>query len=100
MAVVSNEENERQIEEFSFMSLERKDVRFKLDEDMHVALSEFADIDRLEKQELVEQVIVEYLQRRIRDVTLVSERLRRRGLSGNTRDRDPDATQPMKRERP
>lgn len=81
------------------MSLERKDVRFKLDPDWHSALSELAQIAGVDINDLCETVITEYIRRRVHEANLVAERTRRLGISGIGRENDPDATQPMSRSR-
>jgi hypothetical protein len=65
------------------MALERKDLRLKLDADVHSALQVLADVDKLNLCELAEQVLAEYVGRRIHDATVVAEKTARLGISGN-----------------
>ena len=71
------------------MALERKDLRLKLDVDVHSALQVLADVDNVLLCELSEQVLVDYVRRRIHDATLVAEKTARLGISGNGGDSTP-----------
>jgi hypothetical protein len=66
------------------MALERQDVRFKLDADMKAALDAVVDVDNTEIGSLCEQIMVEYLRRRIHDATVLAARLERAGITGNS----------------
>lgn len=68
------------------MSLDRKDVRAKLDPEMHGALSTFADIDGVDIGEFVEQLIVAAVRKRIHDTIEAAAELRRQGITGNRRE--------------
>ena len=65
------------------MSLERKDVRFKLDPDDHAGLSLISGIDHLEIAEWVEALVVAEVKRRIHEANLISKEAERLGISGN-----------------
>ena len=65
------------------MALERKDLRLKLDCEIHSALNVLSDVDGVLLSELAEQVITEYVRRRIHDATVVAEKTARLGISGN-----------------
>ena len=68
------------------MSLERKDLRLKLDADTHAGLDVLADVDGKQLSDLAEEIIGEYVRRRIHAATLVAARAARLGLSGNRRE--------------
>jgi hypothetical protein len=68
------------------MSLERKDVRAKLDPAWHGALSAVAEADGKDIGEWVEAVIVRELQRRVSEATVIAEAVSRLGISGNVRE--------------
>jgi hypothetical protein len=68
------------------VSLERKDIRSKLDPELHKALQIFADIDGVTESEFVETVLVPVLQKRIADATIAHERLARAGIIGKVRE--------------
>lgn len=72
------------------MSLERKDVRASLDADLHAALKEICDLDGVTTAEFIEALLVPVLRKRIHDTMELSERLRRRGISGRDPDNTPD----------
>lgn len=64
--------------------LERKDVRFKLDPDMHAALTIVSDADALDLGEWVEKLVTGEVQRRVHVYTVAAEKLRRSGILGNS----------------
>lgn len=68
------------------MSLDRKDVRLKLDPDVHAALDACADVDRLQISELAEQVLEEYVRRRVHEANVLAARTARLGIAGTGRD--------------
>jgi hypothetical protein len=64
------------------MSLERKDVRVKLDPQWHGALVAIADAEGSDIGTWVETLIVEELKRRFRSATLLAQLAERLGISG------------------
>lgn len=68
------------------MSLERKDVRAKLDPELHAALKIFADLDGVTEAQFIEDLIVPVLRRRIADAKVAAERLASAGIFGNNRE--------------
>lgn len=68
------------------MALERKDVRAKLDPDMHGALTIVCETDQLDIGEWVESLIVRELHRRIHDAKNIAEKTSRLGITGNRRE--------------
>lgn len=66
--------------------LERKDVRFKLDPDMHTALTIVAASDSLDIGEWVEKLVASEVHRRVHTYTVAADKLRRAGISGNNGD--------------
>lgn len=68
------------------MSLERKDVRAKLCPLKHAQLAVIADCDGKDMGELVEEVIVAYIERRVSDATVLADRLGRLGKAGSNRE--------------
>lgn len=67
------------------MAAERKDVRAKLDDDMHAALKAICDLDGIDMGVFIEQQIVPVIQKRIHDATVLAEKLHRLGIAGNAR---------------
>lgn len=67
------------------MAVERKDVRAKLDDDMHAALKAICDLDGIDMGVFVEQLLVPVIQKRIHDATVLADRLHRLGIAGNAR---------------
>lgn len=68
------------------MSLERKDVRFKLDPEQHAALAVLADVEGCEIAELVERMVWKEVMRRVHEATVIATRTSSLGISGKTRD--------------
>lgn len=75
------------------MALDRKDVRAKLDAEMHEALTVISDADHLDIGEWVEELIVRELKRRIHDASVIAERTAHLGITGKSRD---DSGKPSK----
>jgi len=68
------------------MTLDRKDVRIKLDAEMHSQLVCLADVDAQEIGAWVEALVVAEVQRRVHDARLIAERFPRSPRSGSTRE--------------
>ncbi len=64
------------------MSLERKDLRLKLDHDIHAGLSMLAEIEDCDMGKLVEELVIEYVEQRLREANVISERAKRIGICG------------------
>lgn len=67
------------------MALDRKDIRAKLDQDVHAALLVLAEIDQVDIGEFVERELVLVIRRRVHEATVIAERTARLGISGKTR---------------
>jgi hypothetical protein len=67
------------------MAIERKDIRAKLDDDMHAALKAICDIDGVDMGVFIEQLLVPVIQKRVHDAIALAEKLPRQGTSGKTR---------------
>lgn len=68
------------------MSIERKDVRFKLTPEMHQALTVLAEIGDVDIGEFVEGVVVREVLRRVHEASVIAERTARLGISGKNRE--------------
>lgn len=68
------------------MALERKDVRAKLDPDMHAALTVLCEVDQLDLGEFVERELVRVIRERVHAASVIAERTQRLGISGNRRE--------------
>ena len=68
------------------MSLERKDIRAKLDPDTHAALQVLCEVDQLDIGEFVERELVKVIYERVHAATLIAERTARLGITGNRRE--------------
>lgn len=68
------------------MSLDRKDLRAKLCPAKHAQLSVIAECDGKDIGEIVEEVMCEWINRRVSDATVLADRLSRLGTSGNRRE--------------
>lgn len=69
------------------MSLERQDVRSKLDPDMKRALRVYCDLKGITEAEYIESVLVPLLQQFIHDSIEAADELRRQGITGKTREK-------------
>lgn len=65
------------------MAIERKDVRAKLDDDMHIALKAICDLDGVDMGEYIEQLLVPVIQKRVHDAMVLAEKLQRLGIAGS-----------------
>lgn len=72
------------------MALERKDIRAKLDPDMHADLVDLCEVEGIELGEFVEREVIAAIERRVHAATLIVERRARRGKSGNRRESIPE----------
>jgi hypothetical protein len=66
--------------------LERKDLRLKLDPDVHAALVALADVKRLELAEFAEQIVAADVRRRVHEATLIAQKTACLGFVGNRRE--------------
>lgn len=68
------------------MALERKDIRAKLDPELHAALKAMCDLDGVDMGVWIEAQIVPVIEKRIHDAMVLAEKLQRLGISGNGRE--------------
>ncbi len=68
------------------MSIERKDVRFKLAPDLHQALTVLAEIGQVDIGEFCELIVQREIVRRVHEATVISERTARLGINGISRE--------------
>lgn len=67
------------------MAIERKDIRAKLDDDIHNALKAICDVDGVDMGVCIEQLIVPFVEKRIHDAMLLADKLQRAGIAGSNR---------------
>jgi hypothetical protein len=68
------------------MALERKDVRAKLDPELHAALAEMCALDGVEIAEFIESLLVPVIRKRCSDAIALSRALQKTGFSGTDRE--------------
>jgi hypothetical protein len=68
------------------MALDRKDVRAKLDAEMHAALSILCEVDAVDIGEFVERELVKVIRERVHAASVIAERTARLGISGISRE--------------
>lgn len=68
------------------MSLERKDIRAKLDPDHHAQLRAICDIDGVDMGDFIEAVLVPVIQKRVHDAIALASRFPRQGITGSGRE--------------
>lgn len=65
------------------MSLERKDVRFKIAPDLHQALTVLAEVAQVDIGEFVEQVVHREIMRRCHEASVIHDKTARLGITGS-----------------
>lgn len=73
------------------MALERKDVRAKLDPEIHADLVDICEVDGVDIAEFVERLIIAAVRQRFHEATLLVERKTCRGRSGINRESPAEA---------
>lgn len=73
------------------MSLDRQDVRAKLDHEFHAALVAICDAEGITIAEFVERLLVPAIRDRVHVATVIAGRVASLGISGNNRE-PPGAT--------
>jgi hypothetical protein len=68
------------------MSLERQDVRTKLDPEDHRALVRICDVDGVTIAEFVERLLVPAIRKRVHDANLLARDFPQAGISGSERE--------------
>lgn len=68
------------------MALERKDVRLKLDHDVHVAVKAIAEGYGMEPAEWVETVINDVVKKRVHEASVFIDKLNASGSLGKLRE--------------
>lgn len=68
------------------MSLERKDVRAKLDADMHQALTVLCEVDRIDLGEFVERELIRVIRTRVHEASVIAAGTAHLGKVGNRRE--------------
>ena len=68
------------------MSLERQDVRAKLDSEDHRALVAICNIDGLTIAEFIERTVVPVIRKRVHDANVLAHDFPIPGISGNGRE--------------
>jgi len=65
------------------MALERKDIRAKLDADMHAKLKAICDLDEIDIGDFIETCLVPVIEKRVHDAIVLADRLQRAGIVGS-----------------
>jgi hypothetical protein len=68
------------------MSLERKDIRAKLDANMHRALTIICEADHMDINDWVEQLIVLEVRRRVHEAQSIAAETESLGITGTQRE--------------
>ena len=69
------------------MALERKDIRAKLDPELHAALKAMCDLDGVDMGEWIEAQLVPVIKKRIHDATVLAAEFQCLGITGNGREK-------------
>ena len=70
------------------MSLDRKDVRTKLDADIHAILTVLAEVDGCDIGEWAERELIQVIKARVHEANLIHGAVQRLGMSGNIRENE------------
>lgn len=68
------------------MSLERKDVRAKLDADMHAKLKAICDVDAIDMGVFIEALLIPVIEKRVHDAMVLANEFLRQGITGSGRE--------------
>lgn len=68
------------------MSLDRKDIRGKLDPDFHAAFIAICEADGVTQAEFIERVLAPIIRDRVHAATVIAEKTVGLGLTGNNRE--------------
>ena len=66
--------------------LDRLDIRAKLPPARHAELKAIAEVDGRDMGEIIEEVVLKYIERRVHDATVLAEKVGRLGIAGKNRD--------------
>lgn len=69
------------------MALERKDIRAKLDPDMHTALVAICDTEHMDIGEFIERELTSIIRKRIHDANVLAAKTAHLGITGNRREK-------------
>lgn len=68
------------------MSLERKDIRAKLDADVHAQLEAICDVDGVDMGVFIEALLLPVIEKRVHDAMLLVSLFPRPGITGSGRE--------------
>jgi hypothetical protein len=68
------------------MTLDRKDIRAKLDHEVHAALKAICDIEGVDMGEWIEAQLVPVIQKRVHDAMVLADAFQRAGITGSSRE--------------
>lgn len=68
------------------MSLERKDIRAKLDADKHAQLKAICDVDGMDMGLFIESLLLPVIEKRVHDAMMLVSELTHQGITGNNRE--------------
>lgn len=66
------------------MSLERQDLRIKMDADDHAMLALLAESDELSMAEMAERILVRVVRRRVHAAMVIASKAERLGIAGKS----------------
>lgn len=69
------------------MSLDRKDIRAKLDPDKHAQLRAICEIDGIDMGDFIEAALLPVITKRVHDAIELAARLQRAGIAGSEKAR-------------
>jgi dihydrodipicolinate synthase/N-acetylneuraminate lyase len=68
------------------VAIDRKDVRAKLDPDMHTMLKVLADADGVTEAQFIENILVPVIRQRVHAANVIAAKALLAGITGNPRE--------------
>jgi hypothetical protein len=68
------------------MTLDRKDIRAKLDHEVHAALKAICDTEGVDMGEWIEATLVPIIEKRVHDAMVLADAFQRVGITGSRRE--------------
>lgn len=68
------------------MSLDRKDIRAKLDPQRHAQLKAICEVDNVDMGDFIEAVLIPVIEQRVHDAMVLASALQRLGKTGSGRE--------------
>jgi hypothetical protein len=71
------------LHKWATMALERKDIRAKLDADMHAQLKAICEVEDVDMGDFIERELLPVIKKRVHDAMVLAGKLQRSGITGS-----------------